>query len=125
LFSLFLILVQKPTLTLCAIFQKTKAHLSAVADSEALDTRPTLKIEFADTQNTEVIHDKLHKVNHILVSNLNVFAMLAAMLSGNNGIQTQFDSRDNRLAFSTDETEMQHRRVNTLFQRINAASGLV
>lgn len=96
-----------------------------MVDSEAPDTRPTLKIEFADTQNTEVIHDKLHKVNHILVSNLNVFAMLATMMGSNSGIQTQFDGRDNRLAFSTDEIEMQHRRVNTLFQRINAASGLV
>ncbi|PMD19929.1 hypothetical protein NA56DRAFT_190843 [Hyaloscypha hepaticicola] len=104
---------------------KTKAHLSAVAESETPDTRPKLKIEFADTQNTGVIHDKLHKVDHILGSNLNVFSILSTVMSGRDGIQAHFDGRDNRLAFCTNETEMQQRRVNTLFQRINAASGLM
>ncbi|KAE9379782.1 hypothetical protein N431DRAFT_326685 [Stipitochalara longipes BDJ] len=104
---------------------KTKAHLSAVADSDGLNSKPKLKIEFEDTQNIEVIHDKLHKVNHILVSNLNVFKLLSSMMSYVGGVQDQFESGLNRLAFCTDETEMQHRRVNTLFQRINAASCLM
>jgi len=105
---------------------KTKAHLSAVVDSDAPNKRPKLKIEFADTQNLEVIHDKLYKVNHILESNLKVFQIISNMMSGNAVIQDQFSGgSENRLEFCTDETEMQSRRVNTLFQRINAASGLM
>jgi hypothetical protein len=96
-----------------------------VADNDTPQMKPKLKIEFEDTQNIEVIHDKLHKVNHILVSNLNVFKILSNLMKGNGGIQDQFETGENRLAFCTDETEMQNRRVNTLFQRINAASGLV
>jgi len=89
-----------------------------------------LKIEFADTQNLEVIHDKLHKVNHILTSNLEVFNTISNLMGENPAVRGQqpsgqLNGSDNRLAFCTDETETQCRRINTLFQRINAASGLV
>jgi len=94
------------------------------------NTKPKLKIEFADTQNIQVIHDKLHKVNQILELNLRIFQVISSLM---NAIPTvegqqpskQFPSKDGGLVFCTAETEIQLKRLNTLFQRINAASGLV
>jgi len=37
----------------------------------------------------------------------------------------RFNAYENGLAFCTAETEIQSQRLDTLFQRINAASGLV
>ncbi|KAH8655059.1 hypothetical protein BGZ60DRAFT_546694 [Tricladium varicosporioides] len=108
---------------------KTKAHLSTVIDKTS-DTRPSLKIEFTDTQDIQVIHDKLHRVNYILESNLRVFNVISRLMSPSLAVRSQQPSTqspvcDSGLAFCTAETEMQIQRLQTLFRRIHAASGLM
>jgi hypothetical protein len=91
---------------------------------------PKLKIEFGDTQDIQVVHDNLRTVNQVLDSNLRVFKAIASLLSEHWAVQARLSSRQPHAhisgpAFCIAEMEMQSRRVQTLFQRISAASGLV
>jgi hypothetical protein len=91
---------------------------------------PKLKIEFGDTQDIQVVHDKLHTVNQVLDSNLRVIKAIASLLREHSAVEARPPSRQpdahiSGPAFCVAELEMQSRRVQTLFQRINAASGLV
>ena len=110
--------------------QKTKAHLSSVWEQDESHSLPKLKIEFEDTQDTQVLHDKLQNVNHVLTSNLQVCQDISNLLKQPSGVQSQGypqtgDRRLCSLMFCHTETQLQVKRVQTLFQRINAASGLV
>ena len=115
-------------LTIAAI-QKTKAHLAAVSEKERQQDNVSLEIEFSDTQDLQVIQDKLHELSHILEMNLAAFrGVVNGILvtdSGENKEPTRAEKSRSEMEVCTTEIVLQKHRVDTMLHRLQAASGLV
>ena len=94
-----------------------------------MDGSPSLKIDFGDTQDAQVIHDKLYQAKHILNSNLKIAQETMETMEQDTPTKDPLSperySRENSRNFCIQELSMQLARVDTILDRIRAASGLV
>ncbi|OCK96132.1 uncharacterized protein K441DRAFT_676051 [Cenococcum geophilum 1.58] len=108
---------------------KTKAHLAAVSEKERQQDNASLEIEFSDTQDLQVIQDKLHELSHILEMNLAAFRGVVGSVPvtdlGENKESIRAEKSCSEIEVSTTGVVLQKHRVDTMLRRLQAASGLM
>ncbi|OCL12990.1 hypothetical protein AOQ84DRAFT_385717 [Glonium stellatum] len=108
---------------------KTKAHLAAVSEKERQHNDVSLEIEFSDTQDLQVIQDKLHKLSYILEMNFAAFRGVVSSISvtnsGENKESANLEKSRSEMEVCATETVLQKRRVDMMLHRLQATSGLM
>lgn len=108
---------------------KTKAHLAAVSEKERQQGNASLEIEFSDTQDLQVIQDKLHELSHILEMNLAAFRGVVNSVPvtdlGENKEPIKAEKSCSEIEVCTTEIVLQKHRIDTMLHRLQAASGLM